>query len=1738
MSKVKPEIPLWAKPGKKIWYEIRESTDTEVEEYREAEVETCNYEKRELTIKDLKMNKTLEAKGDRIYEREEKHEIINNLSDIPTLNDAELMKHLEVRYNNELIHCFCGLTLIVINPYKQIERETSSATMEKILKYLADKKLNECFPNVWTISATAWNNLFTMNLNQAVCISGESGAGKTESTKRCLEFITQMKGTGTSVVAQPIEKKIMSCNPILEAFGNAKTIRNDNSSRFGKYTTLYVDKVKRSVKGAAIENYLLEKSRVTSIGDKERNYHIFYAFCQFMPKEKQRQYLLLNDEDHCDMRHFNYLNQSVVYEDPKVNDEEFWTDVSTSLNILRFTPGQQDAMWRSLAAILYIGNLRIDDSTYVEGSKPCKIHRDENWRRVTALLGIKEDAFEEALTNKELKVGGTSTKSPLKVSNVKNNIDTIAREIYSRMFNWIVKKINGNLLPPNPKNPNFQTIGVLDIFGFEIFTRNSIEQLFINFANERLQGLYIDYIFKNECRIFEEEGLGEYTSLIVYKDNKPLLLALDNTKLPPGIFDLVDNTCALNKNDEYLHGDIMKNHKNSPSIIFPRIAKGLVFIIKHTARDVEYLTDSFVEKNKDELSNFLQTAFETSQKEVVAVFNNLIEGEVKSEEEVKKNPKEKYLGYKFRKNMNDLVETLGSCYCHFVRCIKPNEQKRANHWDEKLALTQIRYMGLLDSLKIRKLSYPFRWTFDKFFQVFQDLDLSPNGSKRYTDLANERPNFKEMNVELLKYCGVAFSEKDVLYGKSKIFLNEKFKINLDKALYQKQKTKIKALETIADCFKTYQAKREIATYFSNYGRSIMIARDLLKSWTAKIEGLEHKKFKLIVRRIQGNFRLNQRKREMRLQKSNMLLVVKRLVLQKLAKQLSYVYYYNNKVAVMQAMLERKIKDSKNRICQEFIGEIFENGWQVILHKLRDQSILDVQRTLRGFLVRKGKQDIVKEFSNKISESKEYNAAANIQRMVRGFLVRRKLLKLNKAARKIQGFVKMRWLRGYFKQIQKAAYVIGRFFKKMYIRKMKNKQNMSDFLFVYSDYTDKIVRLENDILFSEDNGLQQSILASPFSGSKAETVPRILNYRSFVPPNKDIELNKNAKLMSLLIDLNVNIDTSSIYKNSWAVEFSAFLKQTHEKGARMLHLEIGDSFTLGITDDKEIFTWGANDFNQCARDINSDSFSVSAVNIKQLGDFNPRIVSAGKEHSLLVDEFGKIQLWGKNVDGQFGCARNAEGDRVHELSGIKEQIQSAVTKENTSFVVTTDGKAYQWPKNKREEAENDRTDGLNTFKPIELSFGCPVKVQNVDAGTDYTVFLTSNGQVFAMGSNSAGELGLGDFIPRHKPTLINWLTDKNEKITEISCGHKHVLAQTLVGKIYAWGLNHDYQLGQGDTSNRSSPVRWTISEYESLRVKTRNIQAGFNNSFVLLGDRVVFYAGVVSSNSQKPAKTPSRFQYEDKFFRSRANDLFIPIRIFVKWSKSLSVVYIVYADLRQDNSQTLLNTFNEKYVSKILNEWRTVDKQLLPPQEEILLKSINLKYLQRVVKNKNEQASKLDRSANTQWVKNNGDTSRERVDNGPQAQRGVYTETTYRPVQTTNLQKIEDKPGKRIFHEISKPVNLVDKSEIQAKSEVNFGKFNNNSKATGKNQVSNPTILPIKTMQLDQKKGELVITKQNLNLVLKDADPKKNALNLEPINKVREEPDKDKILESMLNMMKKKGDTNSKHLEKSIKLGKK
>lgn len=314
-------------------------------------------------------------------------------------------------------------------------------------------------------------------MKQAICISGESGAGKSYGTRKCMEFITglfnELDGPGEEGEI-PMEDKIMNCNVILEAFGNAKTVMNNDSSRFGKYFILMVDKADKHIKGAQIKSYLLEKSRVNTQAVGERNYHVFYAVVQYMEEELLQKYLFCGEGESVDMEEFNYFKKSKCFEVPEINDKRIFEKVSSFFFKLGFSPEEQDSVYRTLSAVLNIGNLEIDDSDYEQGGSGfCKFVQNKYYDRVLSLLGVDEKGFNEGCCAKSRTFMEGTTLTPRSKPGCENIRDALAKDLFNNCFTWIVKKLNVSLAPT--KKARFTTIGLLDIFGFEDFKVNSIE---------------------------------------------------------------------------------------------------------------------------------------------------------------------------------------------------------------------------------------------------------------------------------------------------------------------------------------------------------------------------------------------------------------------------------------------------------------------------------------------------------------------------------------------------------------------------------------------------------------------------------------------------------------------------------------------------------------------------------------------------------------------------------------------------------------------------------------------------------------------------------------------------------------------------------------------------------------------------------------------------------------------------------------------------------------------------------------------------------------------------------------------------------------------------------------------------------------------------------------------------------------------------------------------------------------
>ena len=1020
------------------------------------------------------------------------------------------------------------------------------------------------------------------------------------------------------------------------------------------------------------------------------------------------------------------------------------------------------------------------------------------------------------------------------------------------------------------------TIGILDIFGFEIFKYNSLEQLFINFANERLQGLYIDYIFKNECKIFIDEGFGQYTSLIIYKDNKPVIDSLECSKQPPGVFDLLDQMSVTNKTDKEFFNEVQKAHKGSHLLAYPKIfkdEKDYNFSVKHTARDVTYYVLDFVDKNTEELQTALIEALKTCSSDIYGVFNENLCLPSQQVLEAPINQRKQTLSLKFRKSMDELVKQLASCNCHFVRCIKPNELKKSDFWNPLLVLQQVRYMGLLDSLKIRKNSFPFRFTYANFFEIFQDLDSSPNGTRNYRTLVRENANFESLTKEALKNCGIDFTVKDLLFGKTRIFLNEKLKVDLEKALLLKQKQKKQALVLLQTIYRSFLMKLIIKHEVTRHANVISLSRDFLCSWNAKAESLKFKKFLYFIRRIQLRFRRVVQKRQNRLKSFNMLMIIKHLALYKFNVKVQYLYYFKNKIKMLSDMLERKMKESKIRYCRSIVEKCVNSSWANINVQKEKEMAITLQRTFRSHLLRLAKLTDIQIFNKKLLDSRTNYAAKNIQKTIRGFLVRRRLARLIRAASKIKGLFKTRWIRSYFLRIRSAVKLIQRNLKKYLIRKSYVEKNGREFEQNHGTMIESIRRLEHSILFGDSEHLTNLGNVEDYvkmSFYEHSSLPDFgtHNFKLFLP--KPSKLDNQPRLFILPIDLNVHADSTCIYHQTWSGEFVEMMRKIEKKNQRLIHVEVGETFTVAVTDENDFYTWGLNDYNQCGFKLKKKSSSGQILQEtegfyfgenknKNLSGFVARSISASKDQAFLIEEGNNLIAWGRCDENQFGYELNNQTG-IFVMNNIPVSLKGVVARESLNYILGLDGKVYTWSnknlhKSPLNQTYNRKVDPQLVFKVSQkevqkeskesiqyLSFGQEIKISSIVIGTDFSLFLSDQGHVYSFGKNEFGQLGLGHMENIAEPHLIKDFKNKNVKIVEISAGHKHFIAKTNMSNVYTCGYNGFGQLGSGDIKNRMLPFLVKVNNNRTDLLNSVKVQAGFDCSLLLMSNKQVWLTG--------------------------------------------------------------------------------------------------------------------------------------------------------------------------------------------------------------------------------------------------------------------------------------------------------
>ncbi|XP_041022876.1 myosin-11 [Juglans microcarpa x Juglans regia] len=617
---------------------------------------------------------------------------VDDMTKLSYLHEPGVLQNLKARYELNEIYTYTGGILIAINPFQRLPHIYDAHMMQQY----KGAPFGELSPHVFAVADVAYRAMINEGKSNSILVSGESGAGKTETTKMLMRYLAFLGGR-VATEGRTVEQQVLESNPVLEAFGNAKTVRNNNSSRFGKFVEIQFDKQGR-ISGAAIRTYLLERSRVCQISDPERNYHCFYLLCA-APQEEIEKYKLGNPKS------FHYLNQSNCYELVGVSDAHDYLATRRAMDIVGISEKEQEAIFRVIAAILHLGNILFAKGKEVDSSVPKDDQAKFHLKMTAGLLMCDAVALEDALCKRVMITPEEVIKRSLDPQSATVSRDGLAKTIYSRLFDWLVDKINVSIgQDPNSKS----LIGVLDIYGFESFKTNSFEQFCINFTNEKLQQHFNQHVFKMEQEEYTKEEID--WSYIEFVDNQDVLDLIE--KKPGGIVALLDEACMFPKSThETFANKLYQTFKNHKRFIKPKLSR-TDFTIGHYAGEVLYQSDQFLDKNKDYVVPEHQDLLGASKCPFVAgLFPPL-------PEEMTKSSKFSSIGSRFKFQLQQLMETLNSTEPHYIRCVKPNNLLKPAIFENVNIMQQLRCGGVLEAIRISCAGYPTRRPFFEFINRF------------------------------------------------------------------------------------------------------------------------------------------------------------------------------------------------------------------------------------------------------------------------------------------------------------------------------------------------------------------------------------------------------------------------------------------------------------------------------------------------------------------------------------------------------------------------------------------------------------------------------------------------------------------------------------------------------------------------------------------------------------------------------------------------------------------------------------------------------------------------------------------------------------------------------------------------------------------------------------------------------------------------------------------------------------
>lgn len=670
-----------------------------------------------------------------------------NSSGKEIVSEESFLENLQKRFEHDIIYTFIGDVIVSVNPFKKMPNLYG----EDAVDLFQGKYYYNVPPHVFALTEDAYRDMLSKNRDQCVIVSGESGAGKTEASKLIMQYIAAVSSSSEEV--NKVKDIILKSNPILEAFGNAKTNRNNNSSRFGKYMDIQFNLHGDPV-GGHINNYLLEKSRVIGQSKGERSFHIMYQLLK-----SGLSYLNIGS----DASKFHYLNQSDCDKVDGIDDANDFKEVREALTVVGLDENEIKSLFSMVAGIMNLGNVNFTKNE----QEKLEISNSEFLKKANELFQTTEEDLKNSLIYRTVVVGNEHVKTEQTIDKAINARDALSKELYSRVFSWLVEKINQKIKFQHNATESTLLIGVLDIYGFEVFdSNNGFEQFCINYCNEKLQQLFISLTLKQEQEEYREEGI-EWTDF-EYFNNDVILELIEDKRV--GLISSLDEECLRpgNASDKTFLAKMDERHaqnrNNKVSVFYEsrvsnRSDKTIgheQFRLKHYAGDVVYDIEGFLDKNMDNLSRDIKFLFAASKDKLVECL--FPDGKTT----LGRSKRMVTTATSFKSSLNDLIQTLLSKKPHYIRCIKSNDAQQPDNFDKEVCTHQVRYLGLLENVRVRRAGYVFRQSYEQFLTRYRMVcpALWPK----------EKVPIKRAVEQLLTYVNVPSDGYKM--GKTKVFIKK------------------------------------------------------------------------------------------------------------------------------------------------------------------------------------------------------------------------------------------------------------------------------------------------------------------------------------------------------------------------------------------------------------------------------------------------------------------------------------------------------------------------------------------------------------------------------------------------------------------------------------------------------------------------------------------------------------------------------------------------------------------------------------------------------------------------------------------------------------------------------------------------------------------------------------------------------------------------------------------------------